>query len=147
MLNSLLENKNIWYTDFSLQETFFYISWQNHNILCLQKNFQLKIWKSFLKSDSQVRYVIITISVLQMGNLMLEQFKILLKIHGTCQRSGRKEKTADPVWFRSTMAASDLSQTSHLVSLLLLCICEHQSAHGYCLRKLSCKNLGKEVKI
>jgi len=101
----------------------------------------------FLKSDSQVGYVIITISVLQMGNVMLEQSNILLKIQGTCQRSGRKGQTADPIWFQSTTAPSDLSQISHLVSLLSLCICKHQSGHGYCLQKISCKNLAKEVKI
>lgn len=62
MLNSLTENKSIWCRFFSTTRGSFYISWQNY-VLCLQK-----IWKCFLKSDNQVGYVIITISVLQMGN-------------------------------------------------------------------------------
>lgn len=39
MLNSLTENKSAWYTDFSLQETIFYISWQNCNIFVLAEEF------------------------------------------------------------------------------------------------------------
>lgn len=58
----------------------------------------------------------------------------------------RKGRTADPNLFQSTVAASDLSQISHPVSLLSLRICK-QSVHGYCLWKLSHNKFGKEVKI
>lgn len=54
MFNSLIENKSIWNTDFSLQEAVFIEAGKIMIFCTCRKNFQLKIWKCFLKSDSQV---------------------------------------------------------------------------------------------
>lgn len=80
MLNSLTENKSVWHTDFSQQETIFYTSCQNCNIFVLAEEFSAGDLK-ILSEDRQPRGICYYYHLcLQMENLMLEKLKILLKI-------------------------------------------------------------------
>lgn len=145
MLNSLTENKSVWYTDFSRQETIFYISWQNCKIFVLAEDFSagdLKILSVGRQPGGTCYYYHLYSTD---GKLNARKIKNLTENKGTCQRSVRKGKTADPILFQSAMVASDLSQISHPVSLTSLCICK-QSVHGYYLWKLSHKGFAKRSK-
>lgn len=132
---------------FHCKKQFFYISWQNCNIFVLAEEFSagdLKILSEVRQPGGICYYYHLCFTD---GKLNARKIKNLTENKETCQRSVKKGRTADPILFQNTVAASDLSQFSHPVSLLSHCICKHRSAHGYCLWKLSHKKFGKEGKI